>query len=281
MLVPLIGIFLASAVIWPILSVLTVGLSDYVSEAATAAFITLIGIRTALSLKGDHRNTDFKSVALYSVSYGVLLSIAKSVMILAAFAVILLIADTSFINLSAFMRNPESAEEIVQRSFDQVGLPWNMLILTPFLVATPVLFAVPMAAIAQSSGHGAHSEGLFWGIGKCFVPLFIIFTISYALQFFFGLLSFIYLMLPALIVALSAFINAPETFSVDLSTISRGLMYFAALLTAQAWLWSAAALAFLSTKRRREARAPAPQDAVADMAMDLRSLRKSRQHSRD
>lgn len=264
--------------IWPIVNMFTLGLANYVSEAVTAAFVTLYGIRVALNLKGDKRHTDFRALATYSVAFGLVLSVLKSGLMVAAIATVVYISDVTFGEIGLSWRNLQSAEEIVQGAFYQVGFPLNFLVLIPFLIFAPVILAVPMAAIAQSVGRGAHSEGIFWGVGRSFVPVFLVFLISLALQLFFGLFTIVFVMLPGLLFALMALAKDPAAFVFNLESVLIGAFSLFGLMWAQAWLWSVAALALLRAQGKVATAKAAAPDQQDTMTTDLRSLRKAREN---
>lgn len=273
MILPLVAIFLASAVVWPIANIFMLGYADHIIGPVTSAFITLYGIRAALELKGDKRGVELTTLATYSVAFGVIFLVLKTIVGVAAMLVLASMSQVTFSFEGLSLQTLTNIQSTAQSAFDEVGLPWNLVVLTPFLITVPVLFAVPMAAVAQSCGRGAASSGLFWGIGKSALPLFIIFFVSYALQFYFGLITLLFMWLTGALVWLMTIVSAPETLTFDFNLIFFGLVHFAGYMCAQAWLWSAAALAFVNAKGHEQ---PAPAEPALQ-AVDLRALRKSRE----
>ncbi len=109
MILPIFAIVIASSIVWGLLSFITAGYADYVSGPIPAPFISLFGIRVALSLLGDPRRTGYDSLALYSVLYGVFILIAKGGVLLLSDVVAVIYADWS-LGDAISLRNFKSAE---------------------------------------------------------------------------------------------------------------------------------------------------------------------------
>lgn len=137
--------------------------------------------------------------------------------------------------------------------------------------------AVPMASAARASGYGASDGRFFTGFGRSFIPLFCVFFVSIFLQIYFGVITFLYALVPLVI----SFFSLGLTQSLpdfDPDFILKGVLASAALLWLNSWLWSVSALAVLKSEPSGAPRTPA-RPPVADAATDLRALRKSRDQS--
>ena len=64
---PALGILLLSVVFWIVVGIFTLGISGLISGPATAAFLSLVGIRAALSFQAPLPSTEFKLLAAYSL----------------------------------------------------------------------------------------------------------------------------------------------------------------------------------------------------------------------
>lgn len=273
---PVILISLASIIVWFFLGFVTLGFASYVSEPITAAFISLFGIRVALALKGDMRQTDLKILALNATLYGVFFMVALSGLALLANAAGVLFALWQLgqpISLSALT---EAAEPVLV-SFAFLAVGSKMIVACVLLAALYTVMAVPMASAAREAGFGASGRGFFNGFGRSFIPLFCVFFVSIFLQFFFGLFTAVFAMLPLVMSAVSLILtqSLPDF---DPAFILKGIASAAGVLWLNSWIWSVSALALLKFDDSDVQPAPAPSPA-AEPAPDIRALRKSRERS--
>ena len=102
MIVPLIGLYIASLVCWFIASILTFGYSEYISTSVTGAFITLFGIHTALQIKGAAKPIEFSTMALYAFVFGLMIHAAKAAMTFAAYHLSLFVTEKRLSHLGSW-----------------------------------------------------------------------------------------------------------------------------------------------------------------------------------
>ncbi|WP_147435936.1 hypothetical protein [Litoreibacter meonggei] len=256
------------------LSFATAGYADYLSGPITATFISLFGIRTALSLMGDHRRTGYDILALYSVLYGVFILVAKGGVLLLSNIVAVVYADWS-LGDAISLRSFKSAEESLQFLFAFQAFSAKAIVSLVMYTIVYVVMAVPLANAARAAGQGATSVGFFSGFGRSFVPLFCIFAVVFFLQFFFNMFTFFLAIVPLFlsVISIVLFQTVPN---IDLDTILRGIAASAGLLWLHSWVWTASAVALVkndeSSPQPREV--SPPQETVA---VDIQALRKSRQ----
>ena len=275
MILPVLGIFVASILFWAVANMITLGYVQHISTPVTAAFIALFGMRVALSMKGDKGGTDLKFLVLYAVVFGIILMIAKGLMVLLAYGIAILATEFNLSDLGSF-RTLADAEETVQGAFVLHAFSLLTVLSVIFLAAVLAAFAITMAAAARAAGVGASEKGFFWGFGRCFIPLFLICLITYVPQFVFGIISSLFAFI-AVLVAFTSILNGSVEFNPDqLLSMLKGLGACAALLWLNAWVWSASALAYLSIEGETPKKATPLQDEAAAAPMDLRALRKQR-----
>ncbi|WP_157054229.1 hypothetical protein [Ruegeria sp. 6PALISEP08] len=169
------------------------------------------------------------------------------------------------------------AADSVQTSFVLLTFGSTAIVLYIIYAAVSAAMAVPMASAAQEAGYGAPSRGFFFGFGRSFIPLFCVFFFSILLQFYFGLLTALFALLPIFISVISIILtqSLPDF---DLDLILKGIAASAALLWLNSWIWSVCALAFLKHSGDAPLPATSPQPGP-ETATDIRSLRKSRERS--
>ncbi len=276
MVLPSLGIYLASMVVWFLAGMITAGLSGYVSESVTAAFVTLVGIRAALAMKGDHRPREFRILAFNSLTYGVFLVGAKAVMILIANLLAVLLTDWNFGEAVSF-HSITNAEERLQALFVLHAVAAKVIIALALIVALSVTMAVPMAAAAQSASYGAPSRPFFWGFGRSFLPLFLIFAVSYLFQLYFELFGYLFAVMPTLVISIVSMAGSEEFPSIPLDVIGYGVLAFIGHLWLQSWIWSASALAFLKYEEKAKAAKSKHASSHATTTKDLRAMRKARE----
>ena len=85
MILPVIGIFFASGIVFGFLGMVLGELTQLISPAITGMFITLFGIRGALFLLGERSRTDFQFLTLYALAFSAILFLAKAVAALLAY----------------------------------------------------------------------------------------------------------------------------------------------------------------------------------------------------
>lgn len=288
MILPLIGITIASTVIWFVLGILTLGMSGLISVFTTSAFITLFGIRKALELKGDRSHLDLKVMATYSVAFGAVLTILAAII------------GSLAVGLSLFVAASQLDETItLQNTDDSARAVFAMNVLSIFAVlsllgasALNAMFAVPLAAAARTAGSGAKSTKFLQGFGSSFIWLFPIFIFSYFFQFFFDLFHLIFFafgtlafQLHQLISQIAAAIGSEGQTgllemldTVSPVAIAYSLLSVFALIWLQSLIWSASALALIKHEGKTEERSKVAKQDAAPISTDLRSLRKAREN---
>jgi hypothetical protein len=274
MFLPIIAIVIASSIVWGLLSYITAGYAGYVSGPITATFISLFGIRVALSLMGDHRRTGYDSLALYAVLYGVFMLIAKGGVLLLSNVAAVIYADWS-LGDAISLRTFKNAEESLQFLFAFQALSAKAIVSLLAYTAVYVVMAVPLANAARAASQGATSVGFFNGFGRSFVPLFCIFGVVFFLQFFFGLFTFFLAIVPLFlsVISLVVFQTVPN---IDLDTVLNGVAASAGLLWLNSWVWAASAVALV----QGDENSPLPREVSPPQeakTVDLKALRKSRQ----
>ena len=274
MIIPVILISAASVIVWFFLSFLTFGFANYVSEPITAAFVSLFGIRVALALKGDTRQTDLRTLALNAVLYGVFFVVVVGGMAIIANVVAVLFALWQLgqpISLSALAE----AAEPVQVSFAFLAVGSKMILAYILLAVIYTVMAVPMASAARGAGSGAPGRGFFNGFGRSFIPLFCVFFVSIFLQFFFGLFTALFAIFP-IVLSVVSLVLTQSLPDFDPELILKGIASGAALLWLNAWIWSVSALALLKFEDS-DVRPVQAQSPAAEPETDIRALRKSRE----
>jgi len=274
MIFPILAIFVVSSIVWSLLNIASGGYAGYLSGPFTAVFISLFGIRTALSLMGDNRRTDYPSLIVFSVLYGIFFFIAKGgALMLSDFAAVFY-ADWK-LDEAISLRNFANAEASLQRAFAFHALSAKAVVSLVLYTAVYVIMAVPLANAARAAGRGAMDAGFFKGAGRSFIPLFCIFALSFFLQFFFGLFTFLFAIIPLFLSVVSIVINQTIP-DYDFAVILNGIAASAGLLWLHSWIWAASAVALMKREQSSERRRTAALSQVMTTA-DIRALRKSRE----
>lgn len=273
MILPAIAISIAAGVVWSLLNLISGGYADYVSGPITTTFVSLFGIRMALSLLGDSRPTQYEFLALYAVLYGLFLLVAKGAALMLADVAAVLYSDWK-LGDAISLRSFADAERSLQFAFAFHALSAKAVSSLVLYSAVSVAMAVPLASAARAAGRGAANRGFFNGFGQAFLPLFLVFSVSFFLQFFFNLFALFFGLVPIVLslVSIVFFQTMPE---VDADVVLKGLAASAGLLWLHAWIWSASAVALTQW----ETAGAKPQDELPEQektAVDMRALRKSR-----
>ncbi|MEO9517342.1 MAG: hypothetical protein ABJH45_06225 [Paracoccaceae bacterium] len=272
MILPVLGISIASFIITNLLNLVTAGLAGYLSGPVTATFISLFGIRVALSVLGHHGRPMYDMMILFSVLYGVFFIIAKGVLLLLPEVVAVLIADGKLGDVIS-IQNFLQADSSLQFAFYVLSI--KTIVSFVLYTSIYVAMAVPMANAARSASQGSASAGFFTGFGRSFLPLFCIFAVPFLLQFLFGFLASLYVLLP-LVLSVISIVFSQTLPDFDLDIIVNGLVASACLLWLHSLIWSASAVALTksdkTSKQIRAAKAPPAAEKP-----DLRALRKSRE----
>gem|GEM_PF-810039 len=289
MIMPLIAIFVVSAIISSILGILTLGLSTLITGPATLAFIALFGMHVALDQKRQAGLLDLREMISYSVVFGLTLSLFKLIGIGAVLALSVLAAQQN-LGLELSFKNLIPANENLETAFSINVLSFLGLFSLIVLAAIEALFAVPMAAAAHSAGHKFKRKSFEQGFGKSFLPLFVIAAISLFLQFFFQIFSVFILVFFTFAFQITWFVEtAGERISengmdgliellgqIDPTATLIALASVFVVIWLQAWIWSAAALAFLKHNDTEIKRPVSTRQVPAVTPTDLRALRKAR-----
>lgn len=273
MVLPALAISIAAGVVWSVLNVISGGYADYVSGPITATFMSLFGIRVALSLMGERDATDYRMLVLSSVLYGVFLLIVKGAALVLIDAAALLYSGAKLGGAISF-RDFANAEGSLQFAFAVHAMSAKAFLSLLLYSAISVVMAVPLASAARAAGSRASSAGFFAGAGRAFVPLFCIFTVAFFLQFFFNIFALIFGFLPVFLGVVSIVMTQTLP-DFDPALILKGIAASVGLLWLHSWVWAASAVALTQSEgavdRPREA---AP--AHAAKPTDIRGLRKSR-----
>lgn len=263
-----------------ILSSFTGGHSEMLFKPISATFLSLFGIRMALSLiegqrRVDYGRVDYGLLFVYAVLYGLFFFVVKGVALTLIDAIALLSAEKGVDGAVTF-RNFVDAEAALKAEFAFYAFSVKAILSLVIFTSIPVVMAVPLAGAARSAGARAPESRFFNGVGQSFVPLFCIFAVSFSLQFFFELFSTVLGVFP-LIVAVIAFVFSQSIPEPDqILAMFTGVLALAGLLWLHSWIWAASAVALLQTDdapkppRKRDPDEDAP-------AVDIRALRKSRQ----
>ena len=273
----MIGIMLLSVIFWLIVGIFTLGLSSLVSGSVTAAFISLIGIRAALSCKKELPRAEWNMLAAYSGIYGILLGIAKMVAVTLALSIAIFLTEWNLGDVKTVF-SIEDAEERVQIAFAVQAISLNAILSLIFISLVPAAMAVPMAAAAQSISKGAQGSRLFEGFGSSFLPLLLIFMVYYFFMFFFKIFAVLFLTFPLLLLRAYTSAIALDFSSVPVDELIPVTLAMLAFLWLNAWVWSASALAFRKYNKTAEIQKPKPAEPEV-AAQDFRALRKARGQS--
>jgi len=238
MIMPLIAIFVVSAIISSILDTLTLGLSTLITGPATTAFIALYGMHVALDHKRKGGLLDLREMISYSVVFGVTLGLFKLIGIYAVQFLAIFIAQQNA-GLDFSLANFKQADENVQlafifSAFSFFGLfsQFFFKIFAFFAFIFLGAFALKIIWFVETAGERISENGM-----------------------------------DGLIELLSQI--DPTATLIAVATI------FVAIWL-QAWIWSAAALAFLKHNDTTTKRATATRQVPAVPPTDLRALRKAR-----
>ena len=202
MILPVFAITVVSTIVWSLLNAITGGYATYLSGSITATFVSLFGIRVALSHLGEYSRTEYEGLILYSVLYGVFLFIAMGVALTLVDIAAILYADWKLGEAISF-RNIANAKQSLQLAFAIHAFSAKAIAALVVFTAVQVAMAVPLAGAARAAGHGSMSAGFFNGFGHSFMPLFFIFAVSFFLQFFFDLFTFLFATLPIFLSVIS------------------------------------------------------------------------------
>ncbi len=274
MIFPVLAIVILSSVVWGLLNLISGGYAGFISGTVTATFISLFGIRVALSLLGDNHRTAYETLVLYSVLYGLFLLIAKGAVLMLSDVVAVAYAEWKF-DGGITIRNFVNAERSLQVAFSLHAMSAKAIVSMVFYTTVFVVMAVPLASAARGVGHGTMSVGFFNGVARSFIPLFLIFSVSFFLQFFFDLFTFLFAIVPLFlsIFSIVIFQSVPD---IDLDVLLRGLAASAGLLWLHSVIWAASALAFVKYDgASKPSRGSAPSQVETNT--DMRALRKARE----
>jgi len=293
MIMPLFVIAIASMLVWTILGVLSLGLTNYISTPVTMTFISLYGMRIALEQSGERTLVDIRLLATYSVVFGILLEVIEFIALYVVGTIAVLAAQwqTGFSLADVKL---QSAEESIILAFSLSTISFYAIFGLLTFVAIQVVFAVPMAAAAQSAGHGSKGNDFLEGFGSSFFALFPVYLLSFFVQFFFGLYLLIILFFGAFLLGLTRMIDTiaemfqseerigMELFSaIDPSVFLTSIASLFGLIWLQALVWSGAALALKKHQGRPAKVSKAKQQKAQAPQIDIRALRKSREKQRN
>ncbi|MEP5762773.1 MAG: hypothetical protein ABJ327_26330 [Litoreibacter sp.] len=275
MIFPVLAILIISTILWFLLGIFFGGYLNFLSGPLTSTFISLFGIRVALSLMGDRSQAEYESLIFYSLLYAGILFVAKGAAHIISDVSALLYTDLRFgeaVSLQNFINGGETLQPTV--ALHALGAKVIIAMIT--YTAVYVVLAVPLASAARASGQGAPDTRYFNGIGRSFIPLFCIFGLSFFLQFFFGLYTALFAILP-LIVSIGSLAQSQTLPDLtDLYILLNALLAFASLLWTYSWVWAASAVALESSDRSTN-NLPDPDTIRRATETDLRALRKSRE----
>ena len=273
MILPSLVILVVAGLVWTLVHALTGGVLKFASAPITATLMSLFGIRAALGMLGNSGRADMSMLAVCAVIYGLLLfalqAVALMVIDLGALSYALWQAGEAF-----SLENLARVASSISHAFALNAISAKALLSLTLYTSVAVLMAVPLAAAARAAGAGAGPSGLFYGAGRCFIPLFLIFALCFFLQFFFGLLTSLFAVVPLLLslVSVVAFQTIPD---LNADMVLKGLAASAGLLWLHAWIWAASALALVKSDTQISKPAPSAQ-SEAQTAPDMRAWRKAR-----
>jgi len=275
MIVPAIVISIISIIVWGLISIPTAGYSNYVSQQITTTFITLYGIRMALELKGDRRRTDLGILILKSVLYGGFIFALISALIWLVSLVTAVYAAWQLGDHLSLLTIKDATRDAVF-AFTFLWLGSKIAVSIVVLAIVNAVMAVPLANAARTSGQGVSDNGFFFGIGRRFIPLFLIFFLSFFPQLYFQFFGFVYAIAP-LFFSIFSFVFFQSIPEFDPEVILKGLAASAGVPWLSSWTWSAAALALLSLDGDEPARKEPEPSPEPVSSSDIRALRKSRE----
>lgn len=274
MILPSIGIVIVSALLTGVLNSFTGGFASVLSEPVTSAFITLFGIRVALTMMGNTSRTEYKILMLYAFLYGVAFFIASAVILIVSVGFAMLYASWQT-GSGMTLYDVRNAMRSVEPNFAAFAISAKMLVFLTLTASVNALMAIPVANAARAAGSGAMGAGFFKGFGRSFIPLFSVFWIVMFLQFFFGILAFFFALAPLFMLTFT-FLFTQSLPDIDLWFVVTGLAAGLGLLFLNCWTYAAAAVA-LGENSEAIAKKSAPPTPPRPTQMDIRSLRKSRE----
>ncbi len=275
MILPVLAVFVASSVVFGLLNLISGGLASYVSGPITVTFITLLGIRAALAMMGDHDQVGYDVLSLYSVMYGLFLLVATGVVVALSDFAGLVYANWQ-LGQEFTLDSLVDAEKSLQLVFLYHGLSAKAVVGLLGYTAVYVVMAVPLASAARATGRKAMSTPFFNGIGYSFIPLFLIFAVSFFLQFFFDILAKLFAVFPLVLSVLTVvFTQTIPDFNLDV--ILLGVSAGAGLLWLHSWMWAASAVALIKNDETTEQRPAVASEPDVVATADIRALRKARQ----
>lgn len=274
MILPSIGIVIVSALLTGVLNSFTGGFASVLSEPVTSAFITLFGIRVALTMMGNTNRTEYKILMLYAFLYGVAFFIASAVILIVSVGFAMLYASWQT-GSGMTLYDVRNAMRSVEPNFAAFAISAKMLVFLTLTASVNALMAIPVANAARAAGSGAMGAGFFKGFGRSFIPLFSVFWIVMFLQFFFGILAFFFALAPLFMLTFT-FLFTQSLPDIDLWFVVTGLAAGLGLLFLNCWTYAAAAVA-LGENSEAIAKKSAPPTPPRPTQMDIRSLRKSRE----
>ena len=274
MILPSIGIVIVSALLTGVLNSFTGGFASVLSEPVTSAFITLFGIRVALTMMGNTSRTEYKILMLYAFLYGVAFFIASAVILIVSVGFAMLYASWQT-GSGMTLYDVRNAMRSVEPNFAAFAISAKMLVFLTLTASVNALMAIPVANAARAAGSGAMGAGFFKGFGRSFIPLFSVFWIVMFLQFFFGILAFFFALAPLFMLTFT-FLFTQSLPDIDLWFVVTGLAAGLGLLFLNCWTYAAAAVA-LGENSEAIAKKSAPPTPPRPTEMDIRSLRKSRE----
>ena len=272
-IVPAIGIFVATAVLASLFNPISGGLAGVVSGPISTVFLGLVGVRIALAHLGDRSAADHQFIFLQAVVFALIFYFAKGIAIVASQLIALAFAGWQT-GVGFSVAGIVSADQSLQTLFLLNTFAINTVVGWLLYAAVFAVLAIPFANAARSSGRGDRGHGTFFGFGRQFVPVFVVYAVSVFLQFFLGLYHFVVAIVP-LVIGLILVVSNQVVPNVEWEIILRGVAASFGLLWLQAWTWSACALALKAVDKAdggMTAKAPVKAHDV-----DVRELRKSRE----
>ena len=245
--------------------------------AGLFVFAFLVAIRTALASVGEYGSPLFLRLLKAGLVFALIQAVLFLVIKFNGFQGLLLAEGLSFWDIRHVFKT--AAEEGSARVYLSFWNPLIWIVLALFLAAiayVSVGILVPMAASAWSASEERAPLDPIWGFGSQFLPLAVVVAVTYVVQITFAANFKIFEMIMLMVGNFFDWIAAREVewpepaylFDLTVGFLVGSFLYY--------WQATAAALAFLAERKRREIVREAALFTPEVERIDPRSLRKAR-----
>lgn len=261
---------LAVASLLAVLIAAFIPVTNLVVPGAVGVFCTLAGMRCALVARGHHTPVDLRQLEWASLVFAVMNIVAITAIGLVLSLSLALLMRLHPVGDGFRAGTPADAEVLA------VGAGAFLLNAVLFGLYGSAI-AVPMTEAAASATRRGVGRGLFFGLGRGMVSLFLITLVwFYGGRFFalFGEVWSLLLMIVSTLLAVTYGEDIPWDWDISLGSLLGGTLF---MTWASSWYFATAVLAWEEAGARAAKAKTAASVAARPSGDDLRALRQSRQ----